>query len=547
MSRCRGDHYRELPAGDSGSIARTRNKTVLETVGQALQNTGMINKFCVIFLSCAALGSSAPAELRIPAVIGSNMVMQRDEPIPIWGWAKAGDEVTINLGSQDRKTKTGEDGRWGVKLDALPAGGPHEIKITGSGKEIVLSNVLVGEVWLCSGQSNMEWSVRAANNAREEMANAKYPSIRLFHVPKRPATTPQDDVSAAWKECTPQSVVNFSAVGYYFGRHLHGELNVPIGLIGSAWGGTRIEPWTPLAGFEAVEAVRSIGEQTRVQVAQITDARTFVPHAEKWAADVKAAAESGQPIPAPPKRPGQLNHGSPTGLYNGMIAPLVPFAMRGAIWYQGESNNGEGMLYHEKMKALIAGWRKVFDNPELAFHFVQLAPFRYGNGEKTLPYIWEAQTATLAVPGTGMAVITDIGNVGDIHPRNKQDVGKRLALWAMAKNYGKSDVVYSGPLYKAMEIEDNKVRIKFSHVGGGLISRDGKPLSDFSIAGTDGKFVPAEAQIDGATVVVSGPGVSEPKNVRFGWHHMVNPNLSNKEGLPAGPFKTDDWKGVSGE
>ncbi len=492
---------------------RAGNKTVLVTVRPELQNAGMINKICAYFLLFAALGSSAPAELRLPAVIGSNMVMQRDEPIPIWGWAKAGDEVTVNLGSQDRKTKTGEDGKWGVKLDALPAGGPHEIKITGSGREIVLSNVLVGEVWLCSGQSNMEWSVRASNNAGEEMANAKYPRIRLFHVPKRPATRPQDDVSAAWKECTPQSVVNFSAVGYFFGRHLHGELNVPIGLIGSAWGGTRIEPWTPIAGFEAVEAVRSIGEQIKGQIAQ------------------------GR----------QLNHGSPTGLYNGMIAPLVPFPMRGAIWYQGESNNGEGMLYHEKMKALIAGWRKVFDNPELAFHFVQLAPFRYGNGEKTLPYIWEAQTATLAVPGTGMAVITDIGNVGDIHPRNKQDVGKRLALWAMAKNYAKSDLVYSGPLYKAMQIEDNKVRIQFAHVGGGLISRDGKPLSDFSIAGPDGKFVPAEAQIDGATVVVSGQGVSEPKNVRFGWHHMVNPNLSNKEGLPAGPFKTDDWKGVSGE
>ena len=473
----------------------------------------MTNKFCVFFLTFAALCGFTSAELRLPAVISSNMVLQRDKPIPIWGWAAAGEEVTVTLGTGGKKIKSGEDGRWAVKLDALPAGGPHELKVKAAGKEIVLSNVLVGEVWLCSGQSNMEWSVRASKNPREEAANAKYPNIRLFHVPKRPATKPQDDVNAAWRECTPESVVNFSAVGYFFGRHLHGELDVPIGLIGSAWGGTRIEPWTPNAGFAAVEAVRNIGEQARAQVAQ------------------------GR----------QLNHGSPTGLYNGMVAPIAPFSLRGAIWYQGESNNGEGMLYHEKMKALIAGWRKVFDNPQLAFHFVQLAPFRYGNGERTLPYMWEAQTATLAVPGTGMAVITDIGNVGDIHPRNKQDVGKRLALWAMAKNYGKSDLVYSGPLYKAMRIEDKSIRIAFAHAGGGLISRDGKPLSDFSIAGDDGKFVPAEARIDGATVLVNAKEVAKPKNVRFAWHHMVNPNLSNKEGLPAGPFKTDDWKGATGE
>ncbi len=475
--------------------------------------SGMINKCCVFFLSFSALCGVASAELRLPAVISSNMVLQREKPIPLWGWAADGDEVAVTLGANGKKTKAGKDGRWAVKLDALPAGGPHELKVKAAGKEIVLSNVLVGEVWLCSGQSNMEWSVRASNNPREEAANAKYPRIRLFHVPKRPATTPQDDVKASWRECTPESVVNFSAVGYFFGRHLHGELDVPIGLIGSAWGGTRIEPWTPISGFEAVEAVRNIGEQTRTQVGQ----------------------------------GGQLNHGSPTGLYNGMVAPVVPFSLRGAIWYQGESNNGEGMLYHQKMKALIAGWRKVFDNPQLAFHFVQLAPYRYGNGEQTLPYMWEAQTATLAVPGTGMAVITDIGNVGDIHPRNKQGVGKRLALWAMAKNYGKSDLVYSGPLYKAMRIEEKSIRIAFAHAGGGLISRDGKPLSDFSIAGDDGKFVPAEARIDGATVLVSAKEVAKPKNVRFGWHHMVNPNLSNKEGLPAGPFKTDDWKGATGE
>ncbi len=209
----------------------------------------MINKFCVFPLIFSALCGFASAELRLPAVIGSNMVLQRDKPIPIWGWAAAGDEVAVTLGSDGKKIKAGEDGRWTVQLDALPAGGPHELKVKSGDKEIVLSNVLMGEVWLCSGQSNMEWSVRASNNPQEEIGNAKYPKIRLFHIPKRPATSPQDDVSATWRECNPDTVVNFSAVGYYFGRHLHAELDVPIGLIGSAWGGTRIEPWTPLEGF----------------------------------------------------------------------------------------------------------------------------------------------------------------------------------------------------------------------------------------------------------------------------------------------------------
>lgn len=494
-----------------------------------------------------ALAGVAGAELRLPAVFSSNMVLQRDAKVPVWGWADAGSEVKVGIGGQSHTTKTGADGKWMLKLESFSAGGPHTMTVSNGGTEKKLENILIGEVWLCSGQSNMEWSVRASANPKEEAANAKHPKIRLFHVPRKPASTPQDDTKASWKECSPENIPNFSAVGYYFGRHLHQNLDgVPIGLIGSAWGGTRIEPWTPLEGFAAVDAVKKIGEDTSKATAALADPKSFVAKAEKWAADVKAAAEAGKPLPGAPQMPKPLNHGSPTGLYNGMIAPLAPFALKGAIWYQGESNNGEGMLYHEKMKALIAGWRSVFQNPDLAFHFVQLAPYKYGGGEKTLPYIWEAQAATLKVPSTGMAVTTDIGNVQDIHPRNKQDVGKRLALWALAKNYGKGGV-YSGPLYTSMVAEGDKVRLKFAHTGGGLVSRDGKPLTDFTIAGEDGKFVPATAQIDGDSVVVSAEAVKSPKNVRFGWHHMINPNLSNKEGLPASPFKTDGWQGGTGE
>lgn len=391
----------------------------------------------------------------------------------------------------------------------MSAGGPHTLTVEGTTK-IELKDILVGEVWLCSGQSNMEWSVAQSDNAQAEIQAANYPQIRHIKIPHRPAETPQADVpSDGWKVCSPQTVPGFTAVGYYFARYLHKELNVPIGLIGSNWGGTRIEPWTPPAGFQAVPALSNIAENLD-----------------------KFPQKNDQ---------GQINHQTPLALYNGMIAPLVPYALRGAIWYQGESNNGEGMLYYEKMKALISGWRTLWDDPDMPFYYVQLAPFRYGRPE-ALPGIWEAQLKALSIPNTGMAVTVDISNIADIHPRNKQDVGKRLALWALAKTYGKDDVVYSGPLYKSLKVEGDKAIVSFDHVGGGLVSRDGKPLTHFQVAGEDKKFVDAQAEIVGDTVVVRAEGVAKPVAVRFAWHELAEPNLSNKEGLPASPFRTDDWK-----
>ena len=287
------------------------------------------------------------------------------------------------------------------------------------------------------------------------------------------------------------------------------QLDVPVGLIGSNWGGTRIEPWTPPVGFQQVPALKEIADNLDKFPAKNAD--------------------------------GKINHQSPLALYNGMIAPLVPYGIRGALWYQGESNNGEAMLYFEKKKALIAGWRSIWNKPDLPFYFVQLAPFRYGGDPKNLAGIWEAQTATLSIPNTGMAVTVDISNLTDIHPKNKQDVGKRLALWALAQLYGKSDLVYSGPLYKSMAVEGNKIRLSFDHVGGGLVSRDGKPLNWFTIAGEDKNFVEAKAVIDGDSVVVSADSVANPVAVRFGWTQEAEPNLSNKAGLPASPFRTDKW------
>jgi sialate O-acetylesterase len=432
------------------------------------------------------LPGHARADVRLPSVVGSHMVLQRDKPLPIWGWADPGEKVTVEIGAHSASTKADAAGNWKVTLPALKADGKaHKLSVVGNNR-IELDDVLIGEVWVSSGQSNMEWPLARSQGPKEAIAAAKHPNVRLFHVPKVRAKAPAKDVKAGWKACAPETAKNFSAVLYYFGLRLHKELGVPVGLINSSWGGSAIEPWTV------------------------------------------AGKTSG-------------------AMYNGMIAPLQPFAVRGVVWYQGEANVGNGLKYRDKMEALIKGWRQVWGT-DLPFYFVQIAPWdgRYPAGK--LPELWEAQAATLKLPNTGMAVTTDlVDNLKDIHPKNKRDVGNRLALWALAKAYGKKGLVYSGPLYKSMTVEGNKVRLRFAHTGGGLKSRDGKALSEFQVAGPDGKFVPAEAAIDGDTVVMQAPGVANPTQVRFGWHNLANPNLMNKEGLPASPFQTHNWQGGTGE
>lgn len=448
------------------------------------------------------------AELKLPSIIGNNMVLQREQALPIWGWDTPETEVEVTVGDQHVTGKADAQGRWLVHLKPLKAAESIAVSIKGT-NEIVLNNVAVGEVWLCSGQSNMEWVVSNSDNSQAEIAAADYPLIRHIKIPHSPQATPQENVeSSGWQPSNPNTVGAFTAVGYFFGRHLHNELHVPIGLIGSNWGGTRIEPWTPPIGFQNVPALKGI--------------------ADKLDEYPQKNAE------------GKINHQSPLALYNGMIAPLVPYGIRGAIWYQGESNRGEGMLYLEKMKALISGWRAIWHNPEMPFYFVQLAPYKYGGSETTLSEIQEAQTASLSIPHTGMAVTMDIGNTTNIHPRNKQDVGKRLALWALAKDYGKQDLVYSGPLYKSMKVDGNRIAISFEHVSNGLTTRDGKTPSHFEIAGDDGQYVAAEAKIEGNTVVVHAEAVKSPKSVRYGWHQLAEPNLANKNGLPASPFRAGE-------
>ena len=448
---------------------------------------------CAMLVSLSILASSvrsARAEVKLPKVIGSHMVLQRDRALPIWGWADPDEEVTIRLDDATAAAKADAQGDWKVVLPAMKADGKTHSMIVSGKNKIELDDILIGDVWIGSGQSNMEMGIAACDKAQEEIPAANYPKIRLMLVPKVQVAAPAKDVKAEWLECSPKTVAaggwgGFSAALFYFGQRLHKELDVPVGLIDSSWGGSPIEPWTV--------SVKDRG-----------------------------------------------------GMYNGMIAPLKPLAIRGAIWYQGEANVGNGLKYYDKMKALIGGWRKVWGY-DFPFYFVQIAPWS-GYGPGSLPPLWEAQVASLKIPGTGMAVTTDIvHNIGDIHPRDKLDVGNRLALWALAKEYGKKDLVYSGPLYKAMKVEDSKIRLSFAHVGGGLKSRDGKPLSEFEITAADDKFVPAEATIDGDTVVVEAKEVASPTQVRFGWRNVANPNLVNKEGLPASPFQTSNWQGGTGE
>lgn len=504
----------------------------------------MTSRIVCFFLTLFSLASIAQADIRLPAIIGDHMVLQRDLPLQIWGWADPGEEVNVTLGDAKTSATADASGNWRVTLPPMKSGKSLEMTLAGK-NTIKLSDILIGEVWLGSGQSNMQWSVQVSTNAAEEIGSANYPEIRLFSVPLVPSGKPAQDVNAKWVVCTPDNVKGFSAVLYFFGRQLHQDLKVPMGLINTSWGGTRIEPWTPPVGFASQSELKSELEAINTQTSDYQKTLdASIEQYKSWIASAKKAKAAGQEIPDPPAAPAHpLNsNGAATGLYNGMIHPLVPFAIRGAIWYQGESNNGQGMQYHTRMKALIEGWRKVWGQGDFPFLFVQLAPFNYGGDPSRLAEIWEAQAATLTVPNTGMAVTTDlVADLKDIHPPNKQDVGNRLALWAMANTYGKSDTVYSGPLYESQKVEGSKVRLKFKYADGGLKSRDGKPPSWFSIAGADKKFVPAEAQIDGNEVVVGSPSVAMPVAVRFGWHQLAEPNLANKAGLPASPFRTDTW------
>ena len=643
--------------------------------------------------------TSTQAAVRVPALVGNNMVLQQEKKVRIWGWAEPNEKVTLTFANQKAEATADAQGHWQTFIGPLKAGGPFEMTLIAS-NTLTFKNILVGEVWVCSGQSNMEWPLVNSKNGAEAVAQANYPEIRLFTVQKATSETKLDDVKGQWVPTTPDSVGQFSAVGYYFGRELYQKLKVPVGLIHTSWGGTPAEAWTSNEALVTSAEMQPILDRYQQSLKSLPDRqKDFQTRLVEWIkknlyedpgnkgealgyADPQAstsdwntinlpqffetagmkmdgavwvrkevdvpASWAGQPlqlslaaiddydttyfngtkvggigwdtpnsyivqrhyeVPAAlvrpgrnviavrvfdsageggfgpgtmslkpagsgnesitlggqwnykieleltpktpdwgsrPEAPGPTNQNSPSVLYNAMIAPLTPYAIRGAIWYQGESNAGRAYQYRTLFPMMIRNWRSAWGEGDFPFYFVQLAnwqPIKDQPGESEWAELREAQTWTLREPQTGMAVIIDIGDTNDIHPRNKLDVGQRLALWALANTYGQKGE-YSGPLFEKFKVEGDKIKVTFSHAEG-LKTSDGSMPKGFAIAGEDHKFVWAEAKIEGNSVVVWSKDVMKPVAVRYAWADNPICNLFNKLNLPASPFRTDDWPGVT--
>jgi sialate O-acetylesterase len=655
---------------------------------RSVKSKKLLFSIIVILIICVQV----MAKVSVPSVIGDNMVLQQQAIVPIWGQAAPDEKISVKASwnNESIKTTAGKEGNWAVKLKTSKFGGPYTVTV--KGKNILkFKNVLIGEVWVCSGQSNMEMHLNSVLSRKNELANANYPDIRLFAVQRRFTETPQKDCIGAWSECSPDTAEPFSAVAYFFGREIYKQLGIPVGLIHTSWGGTPAEAWTSRAALEKHSDLAYLLEKLDIEDADTekiekkyrqelnewheelsaTDAgmlsnwkknnlddseweKMLLPtkwenagHEEfdgivwfrkqidiptswkgkdlmlelgpiddmdtTWFNGTEVAQNNefglwnvaryykvpacavdsgknditirvldtggaggvyGKPnqlkiypesnnekaislagdwkykigpnlkgfrrMPSAPAT--QKNQYTPTMLYNGMLTPVIPYGIRGAIWYQGESNAGRAYQYRTLFPVMINCWRQAWGQGDFPFYFTQIAPYKY-NTEYICPELQEAQAMTLSLANTGMAVTTDIGNATDIHPRNKQFVGKRLALWALAKDYGQ-DIVYSGPIYKSMQIEDNKVRIHFDHTGSGLMALGGIP-NHFVIAGKDKQFEPAIARIQGDSLLVHSDKVETPVAVRYAWSNIATGNLYNLEMLPASPFRTDDWPGVT--
>ncbi|VTS07616.1 sialate O-acetylesterase [Tuwongella immobilis] len=497
----------------------------------------------------------ASAAVKLHNLISNGVVFQAEKPIRVFGTANPGEKVSAELTFGDATTKAeavaaDDKGNWLLELPARPVtttGG----KLTVKGENtLTVSDVLVGEVWVCSGQSNMEWPLAATDNPKPVIEAAKNPMIRLFTVPKAVSDVPLTDVPLKWVPCDAKTVEYFSAVGYYFGKDLNAARKVPVGLIHSSWGGTICEAWTSKESLGAVPSLKYFLERIPNRAAYQQNAEAYLEKLEKYLAEGKAGLKAGKPLPPVPVPPAPVNLGNPnqpTVLYNAMIAPLTKFNIKGAIWYQGESNAGRAYEYRTLFPTMIEDWRKAFRDESLAFMLVQLAPWRAINAEP-MESDWaelrEAQLlATKKLKHVGIAVITDVGDVADIHPRKKGPVGARLALAARALAYGEK-IPYQGPTFEKLEVRDGKAIVHFGNTEGKLVVK-GEKLTGFTVAGADKKFYNATAVVEGDTVVVSAPQVSKPVAVRFGWANFPVVNLWNQADLPASPFRTDDFRGVT--
>jgi len=500
----------------------------------------MIRKALAVMTVLCLSATIAVAEVKVAAIFGDHMVLQVGMDVPVWGVANPGEEVTVRFAGQTKKATTGKDSKWRVILDPLKVSAEgREIKITGT-SELLIKDVLVGEVWLCSGQSNMQWSVNVIRGAKAEIAAAEYPLIRHNR--------------SKWEPCSPQTVGGFSATAYFFGRYLHKKLGVPVGLINRSVGGTAIEFWMPSEDLMPLDYAKKLHKKYNTPEMKAAF-KVYVPlRAEyykkrrAWAAARQAGDKEAKPPIKPPI--GNLNgpetvefaiyfSNSPGNLYRRLIKPVVGCAIRGAIWYQGERNartTTGPYEYRRLLPVMIKSWRRVWGQGDFPFLYVQLPNYN----KPSWPMIRESMLKVLSVPKTGMAVTIDIGEERNIHPHNKQEVGKRLGLIARSVAYGEN-LVYMGPLYKDMKIEGNRAILSFTHVGGGLAAKDG-PLTGFVVAGADKKFVKAGAKIEGDTVVISAKEVQAPVAVRYGWEANPKCNLYNRENLPASPFRTDTWE-----
>lgn len=550
----------------------------------------------IIILVVLSVNSSVLiAQLKLPAIIGDNMVLQRDMKVPVWGWASPNEKITVSFKNKTYAIVTADNGKWLLHLEPSTAGGPYQMIIKGRDNAITINNILIGDVWLASGQSNMEFGIQSDSHSAEAIAAATDSLIHFFYVPMSSSLQPMDDIAAVpagsfngkWVVCSPELMANknwawhgFSAAGYYFARGLRSSTKVPIGMIGSYKGGTPAQAWMSVDGLkEDTTFSRYVAthqrlldnyEQAKNEYPQKQAAyqaalkqwnaetgKSFDSTMAVWEKAVANAKATNQPEPPRPQpaKPRPQNPASPDGgfgapgnLYNAMIAPLIPYAIKGVIWYQGESNGDRLTDAHEYdilFPGMITDWRRHWKEGDFPFLFVQLTSFRAAAktpSEGNWPWVREAQLHTLSLPHTGMAVSTDIGDADDIHPKNKLDVGLRLALAARHVAYNEK-ITYSGPLFKSMTVSGNKIRITFLNTGKGLIARpgDGTALNGFGIAGPDKKFVWAKAVIEGDAVVVYSDEVQQPVAVRYNWADNPPGNLFNKEGLPASPFRTDNW------
>ena len=531
-----------LARSGSGHVFSALKKTLVISKPQQ----PLISLILLIGLLLVGLGRLALADMRLPAIFSDHMVLQAETPVTVWGWASPAEKVSVSIAGQTQATNANAAGEWRVTLAPMAMKNiATTMTVTGS-NALTVADVLVGEVWLGSGQSNMELPVKKANDFAREKAIASLPEIRMFTIKKSASTNQLADVTGSWEICNSNTVGNFSATLYFFGRELHQKLHQPVGLIHSSWGGTPIQAWIPLDALKASPNYETLMERKRLEVAAWPEReQQILANIRAWEAEAaKGTNQNMRMKPGNPGRPDSIQY-QPARLYNGMIDPLTDYKIRGVLWYQGEANAREGAtgaaFYTDLQTRLIAGWRLAWGEPDLPFLFVQLPNYddAIDPTKVSWAYFREGQSRTLAIPHTGMAVTVDIGEPGDIHPKSKQEVGRRLALLALSDAY-KINVPSRSPEYSQILIKGDEAQLTFNHAEGGLVAR-GKSIKGFAIAGTDRKWYPATVRIERDHVSVSSPQVAAPVAVRYGWADNPECNLYNRDGLPLAPFRTDAW------